>query len=636
MNLLLRDKLVRQLFGGGGLFGGGKSPSYPTAAIQQVTQKAIDDTSAEGKELITKVNEISRDLENKINEQADALNRDITAEEQQVLDRIGQLEQSMNQRGGQLDAGLRDEINAALGSLTQAAGLLDETNRAEFQSTIDGFRGEVQAAEQRFDARVTDATERFDTGTTRELDTFRDTTTSLGDTFNQATRSAMDEYRGLLDQAGNLSPERLAQFTQAADFISQAAVRTRADMLATADPRAVELSALADENAAAMMSGRIGADVQANLARSSAMRALQGGFGASSEMGRGLTARDLGLTSLDLQQRGVQDFERQRALNYNTRVAGLQTDAGQLLAQDQAMLQRRGENLLDAGLRTAESDRNFRGDAASRILGGALAREDTLRQDRINQAGTLFGSQRGTAASTSDATLANLNQRTARQAGMMATEFGTRAGLAGDLFTSGTNRLNQQTATRANLYGDLFTTGVNTAAATRSARGSAAASAAGQDINTRTGVYDRVSGLRANQAATMSQAYHNQYMQDLKIAGERNSGIGAMFGMGGSMAGGIAGAALGSVVPGIGTVVGGMIGSSLGGMAGTAAGGSLGYGGTSGGMLGAQQGSSMTGFLTGGFGGGSGFGSLFGGSSGSQFKAPSGWTPSQGSWFNYS
>jgi hypothetical protein len=622
-------KFLKKLFGGGG---GG--PSYPTAQIQGVTQKAIDDTKADGTALIDKVNEISRSLEAKINEQADALNRDITAEEQQVLDRIGELERSMNERGGQLDAGLRNEINSALGSLTQAAGLLDEQNRAEFQSTIDGFRGEVQAAEQRFDTRVTDATERFDTGTTRELDTFRDTTTTLGDTFNQATLGALDEYRGLLDQAGNLSPERLSQFTKAADFLSQAAVKTRADMLATADPRAVELSALADENAAAMMSGRIGADVQANLARSSAMRALQGGFGASSEMGRGLAARDLGLTSLDLQRQGAALNESQRMLNYNTRVAGLQADAGQFLAQDQAMLQRRGENLLDARMRSAESDRNFRGDAASRILGGALAREDTLRQDRINQAGTIFGSQRATAANASDATLANLNQRTARQAGLMATEFGTRAGLAGDIYTSGNNRMNQQLATRANLYGDLFTTGVNTAATTRAAKGSAAATVAGQDIDTRTGVFDRVSSLRANQAATMAQAYQNEYMQNLKLAGERNSGIGAMFGMGGSMAGGIAGAAIGSIVPGIGTAVGGMIGSSLGGMAGTTAAGSLGYGGTTGGAMGAQQGSSMMGFLSGGFGGGSGFGSLFGG--GSQFKAPSGWTPSQGSWFNYS
>ena len=623
MNLLLRDyKLVRQFYGGGGgLFGGGGgSPSYPTAQIQRVTQKAIDDTQKDGDALITKVNEISKDLENKINEQADALNRDLTAEEQQLLSRISGINQSLKDGSGQLNESLRTQINQALGELSTGASLLDATNREEFNSAISGFRGEVQAAETRLDQRVTDATTRFDEGTTRELDTFRDTTTSLGETFNRSARSFIDEYRGVMDQAGDLTPERLSQFTRAADFISQAAVDTRSKMLATADPRALELSALADENASAMMSGRIGADVQANLARSSAMRALQGGFGASSEMGRGLAARDLGLTSLDLQQRGAQDFERQRALNYNTRVAGLQADAGQLLAQDQAMLQRRGDTLLDAGLRTSESDRNFRGDAATRILGGALAREDTLRQDRVNQANNLFGSQRGTAVGVLGATIDNQNQRTARQAGLMATQFGTRAGLAGNIYGTNLANLRQQYSTDANTAGTLYSTGVNAAAATRAARGSAAASTASTDINTRGNIFNTISGLRANQAATMTNAYHNQYMMDLRLAQERNAGAGAMFGMGGSVGGGLIGAAIGSVVPGIGTAIGASLGSAIGGAGGTMAGSSLGYGGTSGGMLGAQQGSSMMGFLSGGFGGGSGFGSLFGGGQASPYQ----------------
>ncbi len=51
--------------------------------------------------------------------------------------------------------------------------------------------------------------------------------------------------------------------------------------------------------------GEIPQDVQDQIQRSSAYQALSGGY-AGSPMARALTARDLGLTSLDLQSRGAQ------------------------------------------------------------------------------------------------------------------------------------------------------------------------------------------------------------------------------------------------------------------------------------------------------------------------------------------
>jgi len=59
-----------------------------------------------------------------------------------------------------------------------------------------------------------------------------------------------------------------------------------------------------NQNISDYLSGIVPDDVTAAVNRSSAAKALTGGFGGS-EMHGGLTARDLGLTSLDLQKFGV-------------------------------------------------------------------------------------------------------------------------------------------------------------------------------------------------------------------------------------------------------------------------------------------------------------------------------------------
>jgi hypothetical protein len=425
----------------------------------------------------------------------------------------------------------------------------------------------------------------------------------------------MDEYRGFMDEAGDLSPERLAQFTEAADFLSQAAVQTRADMLASADPRALELSQIADNNAAAMMSGQVSADMQANLARSSAMQALSGGFGAGGEMGRGLTARDLGLTSLDLQRQGFDQYERQRSLNFNTRVAGLQADSGQLLANDQMRLERTGGSILEAGLRTAESDRNFRGEAASRILGGSLAVQNTLRGDRIGLANQSYLGRMNTEGNIFANSVTNLGNRTSRREAGIRTNLATNSGLSEQIYLNNTGNIRQNAATRSNLVGQIYNTNVNAANTQAGMRIRAAESLAEGRANARGNVFNTVANARNQGTNNLITAYQNKYTEDLKRAGESNSATGALMGMGGSIIGGvIGGVALGAVSGGTLAPVGVALGSGLGGMAGTAAAGQMGYGGASGGASGAQQGSSLMGFASGsglfGSGGGGGFSSM--------------------------
>jgi len=73
----------------------------------------------------------------------------------------------------------------------------------------------------------------------------------------------------------------------------------------------------AGQNIGAALRGELSPEVSAQVQRSTAGRALSGGFGAGSGFGRSLTARDLGLTSMQIQNQGLaqaQNFiQQQRA-----------------------------------------------------------------------------------------------------------------------------------------------------------------------------------------------------------------------------------------------------------------------------------------------------------------------------------
>jgi hypothetical protein len=73
----------------------------------------------------------------------------------------------------------------------------------------------------------------------------------------------------------------------------------------------------AGANIGSALRGEISPEVSAQVQRSTAGRALSGGFGAGSGFGRALTARDLGLTGMQIQNQGLaqaQNFiQQQRA-----------------------------------------------------------------------------------------------------------------------------------------------------------------------------------------------------------------------------------------------------------------------------------------------------------------------------------
>jgi hypothetical protein len=76
------------------------------------------------------------------------------------------------------------------------------------------------------------------------------------------------------------------------------------DMLTKVDPELMNQITKIGSIASSYLSGQIPQDVQDQIQRATAQQAMSGGY-AGTQMARNLTSRDLGLTSLDLQQKGM-------------------------------------------------------------------------------------------------------------------------------------------------------------------------------------------------------------------------------------------------------------------------------------------------------------------------------------------
>jgi hypothetical protein len=91
------------------------------------------------------------------------------------------------------------------------------------------------------------------------------------------------------------------QTANQADVLSNQAYQR---MLAESDPNLVNQIGQISNLASSYLSGIIPQDVQDQIQRATAQQSLQGGYGGT-QMARNLTARDLGLTSINLQKEGV-------------------------------------------------------------------------------------------------------------------------------------------------------------------------------------------------------------------------------------------------------------------------------------------------------------------------------------------
>jgi hypothetical protein len=124
--------------------------------------------------------------------------------------------------------------------------------------------------------------------------------------FEQEQTNAIRQNIAALEPA-----TKLAEKTTAAE---QSLLETQ---LRRAIPGYDQIVQQAGQNIGAALRGELSPEVSAQVQRSTAGRAISGGFGAGSGFGRSLTARDLGLTSMQIQNQGLaqaQNFiQQQRA-----------------------------------------------------------------------------------------------------------------------------------------------------------------------------------------------------------------------------------------------------------------------------------------------------------------------------------
>jgi hypothetical protein len=144
----------------------------------------------------------------------------------------------------------------------------------------------------------------------------------IGGLLSKGSKPKVPEFKPI-DFAGE-QKKAIQQNLQSLPAASELAQKTTTadqsvleEQLRRAIPGYDKLIAQAGSNIGASLRGEISPEVSAQVQRSTAGRALAGGFGGASGMGRSLTARDLGLTGMQIQNQGLQQaqsfIQQQRA-----------------------------------------------------------------------------------------------------------------------------------------------------------------------------------------------------------------------------------------------------------------------------------------------------------------------------------
>lgn len=123
------------------------------------------------------------------------------------------------------------------------------------------------------------------------------------------------DFQAEQKQAIQQNIEALQPATELAQKTTAAEQSQLEAQLRRAIPGYDQLIQQAGKNIGSALRGEVSQDVQSQLQRSAAGRALGGGFGAGSGMGRNLSARDFGLTSMQIQNQGLaqaQNFIQQQ------------------------------------------------------------------------------------------------------------------------------------------------------------------------------------------------------------------------------------------------------------------------------------------------------------------------------------
>lgn len=133
-----------------------------------------------------------------------------------------------------------------------------------------------------------------------------------GASYNSAIKKLANQYLAPYMQGQNwdinaMMPQYINQATGYTQQMNQAAQTQLTQLLNQALPGYSGMMGQAAQNTSQLLSGALPADVVNQLQRSTAFQSMRGGFAGTGASGA-LTARDLGLTSLQLQGQGFQQF----------------------------------------------------------------------------------------------------------------------------------------------------------------------------------------------------------------------------------------------------------------------------------------------------------------------------------------
>jgi len=528
--------------GASGLFGGGSGSGSTSGNMKAQMDQYIKDTQADANLMVKQVGKIAKDMQTQIANLGSTYTNNATDQEKQAIERINRANEILLNQAGNISDSFSADINQAISDLVFGTEVLNLASRSDTVAQLDQFKTEVSQLDATLRADSSAALNKFDEGTGKSIEEYQSGTKSLGDLFLEQSGAAQNEYRATMDTAASLDPARLNQFGEAADRLSVLAAQTQMKILDMADPRGRELSAIADENAAALMTGRISADVQANLARSGAMRALQGGFGGESQMGRNLQARDLGLTSLDLMDQGTKLYDNQRRLNID-QLAGTRVDATGLMRDNQDILAKRASTLLDAGIQTAESNRNQRMGA----FGDVFRTRNTAAAGRLEQetgiAQNIYTGNLQSAGRRLDLNVGNLNDIYSNRYDTVGKMFNAQTGTAEQLFKTGIGLTSDVYGTAVGASSDFYRTNVNVAGNIFDRSAAASTNASQLRSQAQRDKLDVLARARGAAAGTMATAAQQDMLNQQQVTASNNAMWGAMANTGASLAGNIFGSA---------------------------------------------------------------------------------------------
>lgn len=538
MNGFLKEHIVRKFFsiGGGGGGGGGNSAAETTRRMDRY----VKDTKADNKRLLDAIKGIASGMEGQVTTRSDEFLAGMSSEERTALDRLERANDWLTDQTNALSDTFSTEIRQVLDDLTAASTLLDDQERAAVANRIEQYRSEASQIDSDLQRTVGDTLGRFDTDSRAATAEFDTRSTGLGDTFLESARQALSDYGTAMDDAASLTPERLSLFTRAADYLSSAAQQTRQSLIDRADPNYRQMRDQVDAITAANLDGRIDSQTAGNLARSAAFRALGGGF-SGSQMQRNLEARDLGLTAMELQNRGLSSFATERQRRFDTEVAGLQSDPTALLRDNQAMRQAQANTRLNTAMQTAESDRNQRQNALGTVFGSNLTRIDTRRADELNLGLNLANSASNRARETAGMDVTNLSNFYGNRRNLMGTQFNTGLNAAGRLFDVGLNTASSLYGTNVNATTDFFRTNANALGNVYATRVNAASQAAQMNANAQNAAAANLAAVRAGANAQIERAYQQDALLANQQVANNNQMWGSIFNMGSTLLGGFMG-----------------------------------------------------------------------------------------------